>query len=252
MAMSILVDTNEAFQSPKVIKEIEEGFKGVSIIKSKLNYGDILIVTDGITMAIERKAPYDLLASIGDGRLFRQAENMVTNTPYSFFVVHGSFKYSKDDYVIIRGKVTKWRGRSVRSAIRAIQLAGCVFTETGSENFADTLHEIVDLVMKPDHKQKPRKMRAITFPPSDSRVDILSQFDGVGRKRANAILEFVGYNGELGKLAEAMSYGTMMELLNEDSHPEGWGKGTIKKFRESLGLVKDEYITVHKEVVDES
>ena len=250
MSMTILIDTNEAFQSPKVVKEIEKGFVGVSILKSKLKYGDVLIATEGKTMAIERKAPRDLLSSIGDGRLFKQAEMMVTNTPYSFVVVDGSFTYGQDGFVVIRGKATKWRSSSVRAAIMAIQLAGCVFIVSQGTSIATVMHEIVDLVLKPDHTQKVRKVRAITFPPSDPRANVLSQFNGVGYKRALSMLEFVGKDGDLGTLAEAISYGSLMNLLNADSHPEGWGKGTVGKFRGSLGLMPDEFVTVVKEEND--
>jgi len=135
----------------------------------------------------------------------------------------------------------------------AVQLGGSVLLNTVNyAGIANIVHEIIGYVVKPDHAQKAKKVRAVTFPPCDGRVDILSQFDGVGHKRATAILEFVGKKGKLGRLCDALSWGSAMNMIEADSHPEGWGKGTIDKFRGSLGLKPNEYIEVIKEEVNES
>ena len=254
MPMTIIVDSNEASQTPTIVEEMKAEFVGVSVVISSLNYGDILVITDeGKTIAIERKAPFDLLGSIGDGRVFAQAERMMSNTPFSFILIHGSISYNFDDYVTIQGKVTKWRGNAVRAALIALQLSGVVVMQTENIRFGNVVREILNLVSKPsEHEQKAHKVRSVTFPPCDGRVDILSQFDGVGHKRATAILEFVGKDGEMGRLCDAVSWGTLMSLIKYDDHPEGWGKVTIEKFRNSLGLQSDEFINVQKEVVDES
>lgn len=253
MSMTIIVDSNEAMQTPTVVTDLQKEFVGIPVIVSKLNYGDMLIITDeGKTIAIERKAPGDLLGSIGDGRVFAQAERMLTNTPYSFILIHGAINYNFDDYVMIHNKVTQWRGKAVRAALMAVQLSGCVVIQTEHVGLGNSVREIFELCIKPSaHEQKASKVRSVTFPPCDGRVDILSQFDGVGHKRATAILEFVGKDGEMGTLADAISWGTIMDMIVTDSHPDGWGKGTVDKFRKSLGLKSNEFVNVVEEAIDE-
>ena len=246
--ITIIVDSNEASQTPTVFSELQKGFPGTEITISKLGYGDILIVTEGKVMAIERKAPHDFLASIGDGRLFDQVERMNANTQYSFILIDGAITFNHDDMAVIKGKPTNWRGSSVRSAMMAVQLGGSVLLNTVNyAGIANIVHEIIGYVVKPDHAQKAKKNRAVTFPPCDGRVDILSQFEGVGHKRATSILEWVGKNDKLGRLCDAISYASLMNLIHEDSHPEGWGKGTVDKFRASLGLKPNEFIDIVKE-----
>ena len=248
---TLLVDTNEFATAPYIVKQLQEVF---TILPVKLRCGDINVcLPNGNLLIIERKAPSDLLASIGDGRLFDQAERMVTLSPWSFIIINGAITYNNSDMAVIDGEASNWRGASVRNALLAVQLAGCVVTSTDGVGLICTIEEIISLCSKTDHSPSVRKQRALTFPPIDTRIEILAQFPGVGYKRAEAILRYVAAcpvnpDDEFGSIASAIEWATLLPLINENSHPEGWGKITIANFRTILGLAADEYLNVRKDL----
>jgi ERCC4-type nuclease len=250
MTITFFVDSNEAMQSPKVILDIKKAFVGCQVQVMQLQAGDINVLVDEKFLCIERKAPGDFLASIGDGRLFNQTERMVTITPWSFILIDGSISYDMDDHAIYDRQSTNWNGAAVRAAMIAVQLAGCVLMQVGGVAFGFMLRQIIDLAMKPNHEQKLRTMRAISYPPIEPCAEVLASFPGVGLKRARSLLEWVGLpdsDTPQGRLCDAMEWATMFPLLAEGSHPEGWGTVTIANFRGMLGLNSDEYIKVVKE-----
>jgi ERCC4-type nuclease len=252
----LFIDTNEPATNPHVVAQISKHF---TVIPVKLQAGDINVpLPNGKLVIIERKETSDLLASIGDGRLFEQCERMVTLSPFSFIVVNGGLHYNEDDMVCIDGRITNWHGRSVRNAVLAVQMAGCSVAYTEGVGLVTILDEIISLCGKPDHSPSAHHERAMTFPPIDKRVEILSQFPGVGTKRAEALLRWVKQDqvtavedcDDFGELGSAIEWATMMPLLDESSHPDGWGKVTIANFRTALGLADDEYLSVRKDMPD--
>ena len=64
--------------------------------------GDVMIeLTSGKLILIEVKEfPNDFIASITDRRLFRQAEGMKAQTPWSFLLLSEDPKYSKNGLVL--------------------------------------------------------------------------------------------------------------------------------------------------------
>ena len=252
MKPTFFIDSNEAMQTPKVLLDITKAFGGCSIQVMKLQAGDINILVEDKFICIERKAPGDFLASIGDGRLFNQAERMVTMTPWSFFLIDGMITFDIDDFAVADNNSTKWNGAAVRAAMLTIQLAGCVMLQLGNINFSYMLRQIIDIAMKPVHEQKLRTIRAISYPPIEPSAEILASFPGVGLKRARSLLEWVctnkpGCDDTQGSLASAIEFATMMPLLKSEDHPEGWGGKTIENFRGMLGLGQDEYLTIVKD-----
>ena len=252
MAPTFFVDSNEAMQTPRVLLDISKDFAGCSIQVMKLQAGDINILVDDKFICVERKAPGDFLASIGDGRLFNQAERMVSITPWSFFLIDGSINFDLDDLAYYDRVETKWNGAAVRAAMMTVQLAGCTLMQVGALKFSYMLKQIIDIAMKPVHEQKLRTMRAISYPPIEPAAEVLASFPGVGLKRARSLLEWVcvhkpGCDDKQGRLASAIEYATMMPLLELDTHPEGWGTVTVDNFRGMLGLDKNEYLSIVKE-----
>jgi ERCC4-type nuclease len=234
MKPTFFIDSNEAMQTPKVLLDINKEFKGCPVQVMKLQAGDVNILVDDKFLCIERKAPGDFLASIGDGRLFNQCERMVTITPWSFFLIDGQISFDIDDCAVYDRQITKWQGAAVRAAMVTVQLAGCVLMQLGGTTFSYMLRQLIDIAMKPVHEQKLRTMRAISYPPIEPAAEVLASFPGVGLKRAR-------------RLCDAFEWATIFPLIDENSHPEGWGQTTVANFRGMLELKSNEYLKVVKE-----
>lgn len=248
----VLMDTNEKSSAPWLHKDVLSAFgqDKVSVVNLFCDYA--IPLSTGL-LAIERKTPGDLLASIGDGRVFKQVETMAEEARFSFIVVHGSLDIT-NDFVKVDGRVTNWRSNSVRGAIRSIMLAGCPVEIVPGEYFIRSMREIAALCDKPDHVHSSAK-RAITFRDitmSDAereaykRVDFLSALPGIGRKKAEALLKFTGaQRGEKwGSIADALSLISAWGLCLpfEKALSEHWGHMTVKRVREFIGLAAGEYV----------
>jgi len=246
LTMLVLVDSNEQSTAPKVVEQLRKVNKNLQV--AHLQFGDINIIGDnGRMFAVERKTVSDLLASIGDGRIFEQVERMSKAT-WSAIVITGHLNYDDNDMVVADGNPTNWRGISVRNAIAACQWSGCPVVFTSIANYGNTVRELWEFLQKPSAHTQFRKHRYVTFPPIEEGVDLLAQFPGIGIKLAESMLNFVGNNGDIGTLAGALEWGTLCGLTKDNSRPEGWGDKKIETFRGSLGLRRDEYLVIRKEV----
>lgn len=242
--MIVIVDSNEQATNPRIVEHLRTHFKNITV--SKLTSGDVNIITDeGKVISIERKEAHDLLGSIGDGRVFHQVENMANNSDYSAIIVTGNIDYDKNDMVTVDGEATNWRGKSVRGAITAIMWSACPVLKADVDDYAITIMEVIEFCNKPGER-KHLKPRPVTFPPVDERVEILACFPGVGLKRAEALLRFVGSNGEYGPLGNALMWAANMIDMEEDCRPTGWGRVTIDNYRGIMGLASDEKLIISK------
>lgn len=252
--MIVVVDSNEQATNPAQVKIIEDYLADPRFAKkfhepmmfavSHLTAGDInVILQDGRVLAFERKEPNDFLGSVGDGRVFAQVERMAEAASMSAIIITGVISYDKEDVVLCDSIPTNWKGSAVRAAITAIMWSGCPVLRCVPKTLPQVIMETVALAMKPlEHFQ--RRERVVTFPPMDERVEIMSALPGVGPKRAKSILQFVGHDGHLGRLAEALEWATMLGAINEESRPEGWGPTTISAVRSALGLTEAEILSV--------
>ena len=250
MKPTFFVDSNEAMQTPRIVLDIKKEFGDCPMQVMKLQAGDINILVENKFICVERKAPGDFLASIGDGRLFNQCERMVTITPWSFFLVDGLISYDSEDKVLCNNQPTNWNGAAVRAAMVTIQLAGCVLMQLGNTAFSYMLRQLIDIAMKPVHEQKLRTMRAISYPPIEPAAEVLASFPGVGLNRARSLLDWVKpgkVDDPQGRLCDAFEWATIFPLIDENSHPEGWGEVTVANFRGMLELKSNEYLKVVKE-----
>lgn len=116
---AVIVDSRE----PKWVQELK--FDGAMKVIAALEYGDAWITTDdGDLICIERKAPDDLLASIGDERLFCQAQGMRKQSPWSYVVVTGALTPTVTGLTMADGRSTGWRFDSVWGALLTVQEMG--------------------------------------------------------------------------------------------------------------------------------
>jgi len=246
--MIILVDSNEQAMAPKTVEQLTAQFKNVMV--TKLQSGDVNIINEeGKTFMVERKTVNDLLASIADGRLFEQVERMSTAN-WSAIVVTGHLTYNEYDMAIADGSETNWRGISVRNAIAACEWSGCPVIFTSVANYGNTVRELFEFIQKPAAHTQFRKNRYITFPPIEQSVEILAQFPGIGVKRAETMMLFVGVNGEYGTLAGALEWLTLCRAMPDNRRPEGWGNKILATVCGALGLNSDEYIVIKKEAAN--
>ncbi len=251
--MILIVDQNEKATNPKIISSLEKHFSKVII--SNLKCGDVNIpMDDGSVLAIERKAPYDFLASIADGRIFEQVESMALHAKYSAFIVTGTFTYKdKSDIVCIDGESTNWKGSAVRTTMTVIQFSGCPIIFCPENKYSETIAELYNTVNKPDERRGIRKNRIITFPPVDDRVQLMAQFPGVGLKLAESIMHWVKVmendtsEDEYPSIALTFHWLSIMAQIDKGSRPEGWGAKKILTFRKFMGLASNEYIAINSE-----
>lgn len=240
--MIVIVDINEQATNPEMVDQLRIVAPNLSL--GNVSAGDVNIILEGgDILAIERKNAGDFLASIGDGRVFRQVEDMAEAAKFYAIILVGHLSFDKDDMAVVGNRVTGWKGVSVRGAIHAIEFSGCPIVFCSKEKYAQTVMEIVNFVSRPEkHWQMLGHRRVVTFPPVDLRTEIIGAFPGVGIKRAEALLEFCGKDGRRGTLAECFAWASAFSFLKESDRPLGWGNKTVANFREALGLSKHEYL----------
>lgn len=242
--MIVVADSNEQATNPNIISLMTRTFPKMAI--ASLAFGDYnVILSDGSILAVERKNVGDFLGSIADGRVFRQVEEMSV-AQFSCIVMVGELRFNKEDMTVADGRLTGWRGKSVRAAIMAVQFSGCpIFWCSGDNWFPETVMEIIEFVSQPvEHMQ--RRKRSVTFPPVDLSVDIIGAFPGIGLKRAQALMEFVAPT-DYNSLGGAIAWASAFPLLQEGSRPEGWGNKTVQNFRAMLGLGKNQYLEIKED-----
>lgn len=257
--MIVIVDSNEVGTSRKTIKELLRTFPDlIGVTKetmTKLTCGDLnIILDDGSLLAIERKEVHDFLASIADGRVFKQVEDMANNAKYYAIIIEGSLQINYDvDMAIADGEITGWKGSSVRGALYSIMWSGCpvVFTPNGC--YAETAEELAQFVSKDDERFQRNHRRVVTFPPvEDEGRDIFMAFTNIGHVRSESMWKFLEErkDGEVVKqpaLAEALSWGTMLKKIHKGSRPRGWGDAAIDSLRKDLGLRDGQYLDIIEE-----
>lgn len=247
--MFILVDQNEQATNPIVVERLRKVFPKLQI--ADLASGDInVILDDSSILAIERKRAGDFLGSIGDGRVFRQVEQMATCAKWSCIIIEGEITFNRNDMTVIDGEETKWRGTSVRGAMYAIQWAGCPIVTTNKYSFPQIVADVIQFCSKPSvHQQALGRKRIVTFPPISLNEEIVAAFPGVGLKLARSLIEFACKQNDTntGTLAEALSWASCLGLIDRKNRPEGWGDKKITNFRVALGLNTNQYLDIKED-----
>jgi ERCC4-type nuclease len=244
----------------RMVNRLKEYFP--TLQQGPLTCGDINVILEngaGI-LAIERKRAGDFLGSIGSGRIFRQVENMMTHATWPCIIVEGLISFDKEDMAVIPTfdkqdrvsghETTGWRGVSVRGAMYAIQWSGCPIFTIEPSSLPSVVSELIGFCSKPsEHLQSLGRKRYVTFPPVSLSEEIIASFPGIGMKRSKSLLEFAQSKNDTGTgtLAEALSWGSMLNLIDRKSRPEGWGDKIIENFRATLGTQTGEYLTIQED-----
>jgi len=177
--LTIIVDDREA-RASRVANILEENHEA-QVIRKRLRAGDYLV--EGHIL-VERKRIPDFLASLCDGRLFRQAAALA----------NGGLR----GLVIIEGHGPEWNRRGVgRAAIQgALLTLGIVFhlQILRSRDEAETARLLLFAAGQAGQTRK-RFLRRPGWRPKDKRarqVYFLTGLPGVGTARAQALLDRFG------------------------------------------------------------
>lgn len=164
MIRKITISRNELTHHPAL-------FSDLSDYKCEVGSDDVdfLVTCDnGDLLAIERKAPSDLLNSIADNRLFNQAAKMREITEHCYIIITGSVEKCQ------RG----WDWNAIQGALISVQQLGCVVVHCQGEN--DFIPCIVRLAKRSrdDVKIKPVRQAAVF----GGAEGVLLALPGIGEK----------------------------------------------------------------------
>jgi hypothetical protein len=132
----------------------------------------------------------------------------------------------------------------------AIMFSGCPIIGIEPHGLANAIASVASFCTKPsEHSQMLGRHRYVTFPPVTIAEEIIAAFPGIGLKRSRSLLEFSKKknDNEIATLGEAISWGTVLKLIDRKSRPEGWGDKTIENFCATLGLETGEFVTIQED-----
>ncbi len=206
--LTIVVDNRELKSG--VAKSLFE--HGIRIVAEQLEVGDY-ILTDKI--CCERKSVKDFVESMLDGRLFKQAKDLLSNYEKPFIAVEGS----EDVY-----GVRNIHPNAIRGLIASISLdmkIPIIFTK----DHVDTALFFITILKREGAQKQLLSMRGERKPLTEKELMeyIVSSFPGVGRASARNLLEYFG------SVKEIVNSSTE-ELLNV----EGVGKVTAERFNKII------------------
>jgi len=210
----LIVDSRESKPVQKLIAS--------DTIIEKLEAGDLLDTDTGLL--IELKTPPDLLASIGDGRLYSQCSRMVALSSTPVLLIHGSLLPNSKLNVVADGRHTKWNYWSVQMALVSVQTGGVNVIHVPHSLLEETVARLRDWSSKDSHREvrSSRASQGIWLKPSQT-VETMSCICG-SIKRARLIL------------SRYKTISNSLTHIDEWDEIYGVGKGTIKNAKEIMGL----------------
>ncbi len=227
MLKGVFVDSRE----PEHIQKLT--FGGVPCMVTALDAGDLWAsCDDGELLVIERKTPNDLLASIGDNRLFLQTQKMRGRSAWAYVVITGMLTPSHDGKTIVNGKVTGWNWHSVQGALLSVQEAGINIAYCEHDN------QYEQTVMQLAARNRGEKVLAPSVPARvmTAAETVLTGLPGIGLERAQDLLQYTNNSA-----AHAIAYLTWLDVFGEVA---GIGPGIKQGVRRALGLADGESLTV--------
>ena len=214
-------------------QEIQKLDFGVPAVVTALDAGDLWATTDdGSLLIFERKTPADLLASIGDNRLFLQAQKMRERSTWCYLVVTGWLTPTHDGKTFVNNKLTGWNWAAVQGALLDVQEAGVAVAYCEHDNGYPA---VVERIARRERGERVlntvQRTRVMT-----QAEQILTSLPGIGFERAQDLLEtFVD------DPARALCWLTDPGLFGELA---GIGPGIKDNVRRALGLKAGEHLTV--------
>lgn len=215
----VLIDQRE----PHWVQQLKFGDAPTAVVM--LDTGDLHVAcADGTVLIIERKTPEDLLASIGDGRLFNQAANMIATSPWSYIVITGYIAPSTTGRTMLAHQETQWDYNAIQGALITAQELGVRVVFTANES--DFAACIVRLAKRGRSQVsiKPTRQAQLLSP----GAQVLSSLPGIGLDRALDLLK------QFPNAAYALAYLTAPDWPGE--HITGIGNGIRNGVRQALGL----------------
>jgi len=190
----IIVDNREqASELPRILSEM--GFK---IIFKQLAVGDYVLSQD---LAIERKTIHDFIASLFDGRLFRQADDLSKNYKISIILIEGDaslvsqlLNNPKVYYGALSSLIINYNVKTV-----------FVPTVEDSAIFIDRLA----FNLKKDQRTRIIYNQKKYSSGEDYQINLVASLPGIGPKLAEKIIEKFGspiraFNAGITELAEVV------------------------------------------------
>ena len=207
----IYVDNRE----PKwLIDEVKNAFSDVEVAQNPV--ADIYVPDK---VGIERKSPQDFVASLTDGRLFRQAEELSGNFDVRYILVEGTLK----DILIYRRGV---RERAIIGAIASLNahyLTPTLMIE--KEYFLDVLFSILRKFTEDKSQERMYFKKKHVIP----QLGILTGIRGVGEVVAYKLLENFS---TVENIANASEY----DLMDVDGIGPMMAEKIYKAFHEEVSI----------------
>ena len=204
--MKIVVDHRENEEFKSLISDIlPDSTIGV------LDVGDI-VIDDRV--CFEHKQPADFIASLFDGRLFRQIHEMEENYQYSYVIISGNITDIID--------IAPERYEYITGAISSCFVRGCPII------FADNYIIMCNLIKKLSSKHTDGKIRTKPVRKSsvvDEKLRLICSLPGISEKKGKELLK---------------KFGSPHSVLTADAYElmkvNGIGEKTAKKIVETVRL----------------
>lgn len=157
---------------------------------------DILFPANGGLVAVQRKELSDLIASVHDGRLGKELQQMKSGIAVGILVVEGRPRWSSDG-VLLRDYGMPWTRQAHRNLLYSVQANGVWVEATDDAN--DTVVAVLNLheyLKKNRHSSLLRRPGPVSPWGKASNQEwaahLLQGFDGVGPELAARIVEKFG------------------------------------------------------------
>jgi hypothetical protein len=188
------------------------------------------------SIVIERKTPHDFLESIADGRLFDQARRLVEIAKYPMFVITGFFGETSDGKVLIGKDTTKWSWWSIQMAIMRLQYAGCCIITVRENELGSCVGKLWNWLY--EGPKLVRRKAIAPLIPLPAEEEFLCGLPNIGPNKAHDVMQYTG------NLAMALHFLTDENSPDLPGRPENFGKATIGKIRDFIGVGDGESLVI--------
>lgn len=208
-------------------------FGGAMTAVTLLEYGDLLATCDdGTLVAIERKAPSDLLNSIREDRLWGQLAGIKAATPWAYLIIAGELRRGENGNAVADGRATGWAWSAVQGTLLQAQEMGIFVVQCAGDN--DYEAAVMRLAARPHRAEMliPPQREPRTLSEAER---VLYALPGIGAEKAPAIMEYCS--------TAAWALSMLTELTSKEYIP-GIGLGTKRAVRKALGLKPNEQLGI--------